>query len=169
MIKVLKNELHIEKWQNEEEATAFMNEINKYYENDLLREKGYIVIDNSDLEPFKSYSSPLRKDGDVSFYTLAKRYMDEEYFERWINGEGTPKESAKFLMQLENNREKYNKEIIEQFELNEQQIVAIVADVKSMFESFIWEEGLVTGITGEKPDYFDEVKNWNKSLLNLFL
>lgn len=156
-------------FENEEEATAFMNEINKYYENDLLREKGYIVIDNSDLEPFKSYSSPLRKDGDVSFYTLAKRYMDEEYFERWINGEGTPKESAKFLMQLENNREKYNKEIIEQFELNEQQIVAIVADVKSMFESFIWEEGLVTGITGEKPDYFDEVKNWNKSMLNLFL
>ena len=46
---------------NEQEATSFMNEINKYYKNDVLREKGYVVIDNSDLKPFKNYSSPLSK------------------------------------------------------------------------------------------------------------
>ncbi|KKB34530.1 hypothetical protein PYH69_08540 [Mammaliicoccus lentus] len=66
---------------NEQEATSFMNEINKYYENDVLREKRYVVIDNSDLKPFKNYSIPLSNDNDVSFYTLAKKYMDEDYFE----------------------------------------------------------------------------------------
>lgn len=60
--------------------------------------KRYVVIDNSDLKPFKNYSIPLSNDNDVSFYTLAKKYMDEDYFEWFINGEGTATESAKFLM-----------------------------------------------------------------------
>ena len=156
-------------FDNKEEATSFMNEINKYYENDLLREKGYAVIDNSDLEPFRKYSSPLSNGNDASFYTLAKKYMDEDYFERFINGEGTAKESAKFLMQLENNKEKYRKEITEEFEFNEQQVEALVKDVKSMFESFVWEKGHITGTTGEELDYFDELINWNKNMLSLFL
>src|SRR5690625_7069906 len=70
-------------FDNEEERAAFMDEINRYYENDLLREKGYVVFDNSDLEPFKRYSSP-RDNGKVSYMTFAREYMDEDTFERWI-------------------------------------------------------------------------------------
>src|SRR5690625_744345 len=98
--------------------------------NDVLREKGYVVIDNSDLKPFKNYSSPLSNDNDVSFYTLAKKYMDEDYFERFINGEGTAMESGKFLMQLKNNKEKYSKEIIDEFEINEQQVEEQITAVR---------------------------------------
>jgi len=156
-------------FDNKQEATSFMNEINKYYKNDVLREKGYVVIDNSDLKPFKNYSSPLSKGNDVSFYTLAKRYMDVDYFERFINGEGTAKESAKFLMQLENNKEKYRKEIIEEFELNEQQVEKLVTDTKSMLESFVWENGLVAETIEELPIYYDDIFKWNKNMLNLFL
>lgn len=160
----------VEKYlDNEQEATSFMNEINKYYENDVLREKGYVVIDNSDLKPFKNYSSPFSNDNDVSFYTLAKKYMDEDYFERFINGEGTATESAKFLMQLKNNIEKYSKEIIDEFEINEQQVEEQITAVKSILESFVWENGLVTGTSEEQPNYLDKILKWNKNMLNLFL
>lgn len=155
-------------FDNEQEARSFMNEINKYYENDVLREKGYVVIDNSDLEPFKNYSSPISKSNDVSFYTLANRYMDENYFERFVNGEGNPAESGKFLMQLQNNKEKYSKEIIEEFELNEQQVEEQITATKSMFESFLWENGLVVRTMEEQPNYLDEILKWNRNMLNLF-
>lgn len=155
-------------FDNEREATSFMNEINKYYDNDVLREKGYIVIDNSGFEPFKNYSSPITNKNDVSFYTLAKRYMDESYFERFVNGEGSPAESRKFLMQLQNNKEKYSKEIIEEFELNEQQIEEQITAIKSMLESFTWENGLVVVTMEKQPDYLDEILNWNQNMLNLF-
>ena len=137
--------------------------------NDVLREKGYVVIDNSDLKPFKNYSSPLSNDNDVSFYTLAKKYMDEDYFERFINGEGTATESGKFLMQLKNNKEKYSKEIIDEFEINEQQAEEQITAVKSILESFVWENGLVTGTSEEQPNYLDKILKWNKNMLNLFL
>ena len=54
-------------------------------------------------------------------------------------------ESAKFLMQLKNNKEKYSKEIIEEFEINEQQVEEQITATKSILESFVWENGLVTG------------------------
>lgn len=155
-------------FDNEQEAVSFMNEIKKYYENDVLREKGYVVIDNSGLEPIKNYSSHISNDDDVSFYTLVKRYMDENYFERFINGEGNPVESAKFLMQLKNNKEKYSEEIIEEFELNEQKVEEQITAIKSMFESFVWENGLVTGTMEEQSSYLVEILNWNKNMLNLF-
>lgn len=155
--------------ENEQEATSFMNEINKYYENDVLREKGYVVIDNSDLKPFKKYSSPISNNNDVSFYTLAQKYMDEDYFERFINGKGTATESARFLMQLKNNKEKYSKEIIEEFELNKQLVEEQITAAKSILESFVWENGLVTETIEEQPNYLDEILKWNKNMLNLFL
>lgn len=46
-------------------------------------------------------------------------------------------------MQHENNKEKYRKNIIEGFELNEQQVEEQIILAKSMLESFVWENGLV--------------------------
>lgn len=154
-------------FDDELEAASFMNEINKYYENDVLREKGYVVFDNSDLEPLKSYSSRMSNDDDISFYTLAKRYMDKDYFERFIKGEGTPKESARFLMEIKNNKEKYREEIIEELELNEQQVEKQITATKSIFDSFVWENGLVTETMEEQPTYLVEILKWNKDMLNL--
>lgn len=117
-------------FDNKQEASSFMNEIIKYYENDVLREKGYVVIDNSDLTPFKKYSSPVS------------------------NGK---------------MKEKYAKEIIEEFELHEQQVEEQIKTTKLMLESFVWENGRVTGPIEEQPNYLVEVLKWNQNMLNLFL
>lgn len=154
-------------FDNDEEKTAFMDEINKYYENDLLREKGYVVFDNSNLKPFKQYSSP-RDGGEVSYMTFAKEYMEADHFERWINNEGTIEETTKFLRQLENNKDKWSKAITNKLEINAQQVKEAIVDVKEMFESFVWEDGRVTETGEERPDFFDKLIKWNEDMLNLF-
>lgn len=158
-------------FDNEEEAAMFMTEITKYYENDILREKGYIVIDNSDIEPFKRYSSPISKEGEVSFYTLAKRYMDEEYFDRFMSGQGTPEQSAKYLMQIQNNKEKYTKEILEENALLEQQSEATIQAAMLLLDSLQWENGRVVASTedSQQPDYLRDLLVWNENMLNLFI
>lgn len=156
-------------FDNEQEASSFMNEINKYYENDVLREKGYIVIDNGNIKPFKTYSSPISNKNEVSFYTLAKRYMDKDYFERFINGEGTPEESAKFLMQLNNNREKYTEAILSESEREEQQAVAAINTAKSALEALEWEHGRNIRTIEGQPSYLYNVLKWNNQMLNLFI
>lgn len=157
-----------ENYLDSEEATAFMNEIKKYYENDLLREKGYIVFDNSEIKPFRSYSSPISDGNEISYYTLAKRYMDGNDFEKFMNGESTTEKLTEFFMKLNHNRENYSKEIIEEFEINEQEIEKLIANVKLIFDSFDWENGRVIGTIGEELDYFAEVMKWNQDMLNMF-
>lgn len=155
-------------FDNEEERAAFMDEINRYYENDLLREKGYVVFDNSDLEPFKSYSSP-RDNGKVSYMALAREYMDEDTFERWVNNEATKAETDKFLNQLVNNQGKWSKAIVDMIELNAQQAEKAIAEVQEMFASFVWEDGRIIATGEEEPDYLNDLLKWNENMLNLFL
>ncbi|GGP16879.1 hypothetical protein [Oceanobacillus neutriphilus] len=155
-------------FDDEQEAAAFMKEINTYYKNDVLREKGYVVFDNSEIEPFKNYSSPLSEDNDVSFYTLAKKYMDKDYLEQFVTGEGTAAESDEFLNQLQTNKEKYRAEIINEFESSQQQAEDQIKAAKSTLDTFIWENGLVTGTTEEQPGYLNDLLKWNKNMLNLF-
>ncbi|MEI3606270.1 hypothetical protein SPD48_11245 [Pseudogracilibacillus sp. SE30717A] len=155
-------------FEDEQEAKNFMDEINRYYENDILRAKGYVVIDNSDIEPFKRYSSPLSNNDDVSFYALTKKYMDKEYFERFINGEGTHKETSEFLLQLQANKEKYTKAILEESVLNEKQTETNIELAKSILESLEWENGRAAKINEEQPSYLDALLKWNNNMLNLF-
>lgn len=152
----------------EDERVAFMDEINRYYENDLLREQWYVVFDNSDLEPFKQYSSP-RDNGKVSYMTFAKEYMDEDTFERWVNNEATKEEMDKFLTQLVNNQGKWSKGVIEAAELNAQLAELAIADVQEMFTFFTWENGRVIETGEEQADYVNDLLKWNEDMLNLFL
>lgn len=153
---------------DEEESKNFMNEIKKYYKNDILREKGYVVIDNSDIQPFKKYSRP-NSNGEVSFYALANKYMDEEYFERFINGEGTAKESAKFLSQLQNNKNTYTEEMLKESKLIEQKAMESINNAKSALEALEWINGRSTIGLEEQPSYLHDLLKWNNSMLNLFI
>lgn len=45
-------------FDNPEDAKAFMDTINRFAENDILRDKGYVVFDNGSDAPFKSYTMP---------------------------------------------------------------------------------------------------------------
>ncbi|HLR91509.1 MAG TPA: hypothetical protein VK048_00430, partial [Atopostipes sp.] len=155
-------------FDNEEERADFLAEVNRYYENDLLREKGYVVFDNGDLEPFKKYSSP-RDSSQVSYMTFAREYMDEEAFERWITNEATKEETDKFFRQLVSNQEKWSREIIEEDELNTQGVEKAIVNVQEMLDSFVWVDGRVIATGEEQPDYLDELIRWNENMLNLFL
>jgi len=62
-----------------------------------------------------------------------------------------------------------SKEIIDEFEINEQQVEEQITAVKSILESFVWENGLVTRTSEEQPNYLDKILKWNKNMLNLFL
>lgn len=155
-------------FDNEEEAIRFLNEIKKYYENDILREKGYVVIDNSDIKPFKKYSSPV-SNNEVSFFALAKKYMDEDYLDRFINGKGTPEESRKFLNQLQQLKKKYTKEMIKEYEQIEQQAVNHIHSAKSMLEKLTWKNGRVTNQFEKQPRYLNDLVEWNNRLLNMFV
>ena len=153
---------------NEAERTAFMDEINRHYENDLLREKGYVVFDNSDLEPFKKYSSP-RDGGQISYMTFAKEYMDDDTYERWINNRATKEETDKFFSQLAANHGNWSKKIVETAEIEAKEAEKAIADVKEMFESFLWKDGRIIKAGEEQPDYLDALIKWNENMLNLFL
>lgn len=158
-------------FDNLEERTAFMDEVNRYYENDMLREKGYVVFDNSDLGPFKKYSSPRDK-GNVSYMALAREYMDEDTFERWINNKASKEETDKFLHHLIKNQGKWSKEIIKVADQSAQLAEKAIAKVQEKFASFTWENGRVIarGEEGEEqPNYFNDLLEWNEHMLNLFL
>jgi len=47
---------------------------------------------------------------------------------------------------------------MEEFASNEHQVEGLIMDLKSMFESFVWEKEFITN-SGEEPDYFDELIN----------
>lgn len=154
-------------FEDEDEATSFMEEIAKYYENDVLREKGYIVIDNSNVQPFKKYSSPNSIGDDVSFRLLAEKFMGKDYLERFINGKGTPEETAKYLLLIKNNKEKYRQELSQEFEANKKLVEEKIEATKALFESFVWENGLVAGPKEDLPSYIHNILNWNKKMLSM--
>src|SRR5690625_1829103 len=154
-------------FDNEKERAAFMEEVNRYYENDLLRERGYVVYDDSDLEPFKKYSS-RRDDNKVSYMTLASEYMDEDTFERWINY-ATEEETDKFFRQLVNNRAKWSREIIEKVEQNAQKAEKAIADAQDMFATFVCADWNFIATGEEQRDYLNKLIKWNEDILNLFL
>lgn len=154
-------------FDNEEEKAVFLDDIYRHYENDLLREQGYVVFDNSDLEPFKEYSSP-RDNGNVSYMALARAYMDEDTFESWNNNKASKEETDKFIRELVNNQGKWSKEIIQASERKAEQAEKAIAEVQEMFVSFDWQDGLFR-VTGEgQPDYLAELMKWNEDMLNLF-
>lgn len=159
-------------FDNEKEAEDFLNEIKKYAENDILREKGYTVLDGSNLEPFKSYSSPMAKNGEISFHGLIKHYMEPVEYERFINGEWTPEESSKFLLEKINNGVKYQEEKIEADKQNEQAVTVQLNEIQALMEELTWENGsIIKSIDGfeQYNTFFDEAIAWNEKMFNLLL
>ena len=61
-------------FDNPDDASAFMENIERFANNDVLREKGYVVIDNSGLPPLPSYQSFVKPDSGISLDAYAKHY-----------------------------------------------------------------------------------------------
>ncbi|MBO1003873.1 hypothetical protein [Pseudogracilibacillus auburnensis] len=156
-------------FESEEEAKAFMDELLEYAENDLLREKGYIVIDHSDMKPFKAYSSPNAKHDEVSLSTIAKRYVDNDYVERMINGKGTPEETRQLLMQIQQHKKKYQNGILSEFVKNERDAINQINSGKEMVKNLEWVDGYVSNnAETDQSDILTALIKWNENMLNLF-
>lgn len=145
-------------FDDEQEAAAFMDEVKRYYENDILREKGFIVFDNSDLRPFRNYSSPSLKDNEVSFSAFAEKYGDDK-----------TSVSATFLMDIEMKRTKYTNEITNEFAAKNKQAEETIAATKSLIESLKWQNGIPVETTEYQPGYLVEILEWNKKMLELLI
>lgn len=61
-------------FDNVDESKDFLSVINEYAENDVLREKGYVVFDNSDMKPFKEYTLPTAPENYICGSTFAEKY-----------------------------------------------------------------------------------------------
>jgi len=110
-------------FDNPDEAKAFLDEVYRFAENDILREKGYIVFENSDMKPFRNYESPL--DGQISWNAYAE--VAGIKLEDVMN---KPQEFFK-LLNTNNNRSKWSEEIVKNFEENEKQVDDIISGIRS--------------------------------------
>ncbi|MPW25480.1 hypothetical protein GC105_06735 [Alkalibaculum sp. M08DMB] len=107
---------------NEDEFNEFLAEINKYVENDVMREKGYVVFDNSDIEPFKNYTFPNATNDYINASSYAKKYGYTN-FEEILNDH---EKLEDFLKVLNKNGETWTKQIVKEFKKNEQLVQSII-------------------------------------------
>ena len=110
------------------EAKAFLDGVNRFAENDILREKGYTVIDGADIAPFRSYINPA--DGSIGWSAYATKYGKSDIREIFAN----PYERQLFFNSLSANQKKWSEEIIKAFENNEKAVADIINTVKSTLD-----------------------------------
>jgi hypothetical protein len=115
-------------FDNPDEAKAFLDGIQQFYDNDVLREKGYTVIEGSDIAPFRSYTMPNAPKGHMSLNAIAKHFGASDEV---LNN---PDKLLGFVVNLfETQRlapEEWNKDIVESFDENEQRIADMISLIR---------------------------------------
>lgn len=108
------------------EAKLFLEGINRFADNDILREKGYIVFGNSDLAPVKSYlMSDLPENINWSEYARKLGYSSiHDVFE-------SPEMLNAFFSALQENRQEWDEEIAKSFSANEANVADVIRRVKA--------------------------------------
>jgi hypothetical protein len=84
-----------------DKAKAFLEKVQRFADNDILREKGYVVFDNSDMQPFKSYMSSVKGSDSVSTAAYARLYQDLGALEK----DSDPQKANAFFNSLRNSNE----------------------------------------------------------------
>ncbi|SNS65343.1 hypothetical protein SAMN05446037_1015108 [Anaerovirgula multivorans] len=152
-------------FDNADEANAFLTEINKYAENDVLREKGYVAFDNSDMEPFKSYTLPTAPDDYFSASAYAKKYGDTDLKDIF-------NDSSKlndFIKTIQKNGEKWRAEIVKEFEENAQNVQNII----NKFKDSLSHVSLNSNFINDMNDSLNGLNQhnaakWSNNILNVF-
>ena len=98
------------------EAQAFLIGIQKFADNDIMREKGYTIIEGSGLEPFKNYAMPEAPDSYINGGAFLKKYDSSLSAKDLVSD--SDKMSA-FLKSILKNGAEWKKEIISDFESKE--------------------------------------------------
>jgi len=113
-------------FENPNEAKAFLDGIKRFYDNDVLREKGYTVLEGPGSPYiFKPYTSP--HNGEININEFAKKYGVIDVKSLLSD----PVKWTGFTSALSRNKEKWSEEIIKAFEDNAQNVTNIINLVKS--------------------------------------
>ena len=113
-------------FDNPDEAKAFLDGIKRFYYNDILREKGYTVLEGSGSPYiFKSYTSP--HNGEININEFSKKYGISDVKSLLSD----PIKWTEFTSELNKNKDKWSEEIIKAFEDNAQNVTNIINLVKS--------------------------------------
>lgn len=156
-------------FDDEQEAGNFLIEVTTHYENDLLREQGYVALDGSDVKPFKSYSSPLNSKNEVSFYHFIKNHLNEDELARFLAGDTTPQESRKLLQSFQQNKRKMSEEKIKESAFHEQIVEETIAIAKASVDALQWKNGQLMKPEGVRSRFLDDLIKWNNALLQMFI
>ena len=112
-----------------DEAKAFLDGIMKFYENDVMRDKGYIVIEGSDIAPFRSYTMPNAPKGHMSANAIAKHFGASDEV---LND---PDKLLEFVANLHKNQattpQEWKSDIVKSFDENAQRVADIISLIKA--------------------------------------
>jgi hypothetical protein len=135
-----------------DKANAFINKVQRFADNDILREKGYVVFDNSDMTPFKSYMSSVKDSDSVSSTAYARLYQDSSvldkdsgpqqanaFFNSLRGGEGVAEileagGFSAFIKAIGNNKAEWDALLSGNFAKNEKYVEDIINNVKSTLD-----------------------------------
>ena len=122
-----------------EAKKTFLDEINRYAELDVLREKGYICWeeDGIDYEPYKSYSMPNAPEGFVRGSLIAKKAGLSDMLEASQN----LIQFAAYKATLMGSNRNLRNQIINDFNRNEKNVENIITQIKNSID----EEALAKG------------------------
>ena len=114
-------------FDNPDDASAFMENIERFANNDVLREKGYVVIDNSGLPPLPSYQSFVKPDIGISLDAYAKHYGLAHSHELFADKQTF----NAFYSTLIRHGDLRREEIVQRFADNEKMVAEILDKVKN--------------------------------------
>lgn len=151
-----------------EDAEIFLDKIKKSAENDILREKGYVVLDNSEIKKIPSYSNAINSD-EVSFSSMAKKYFDNGFNENFINGRISAEELNEFYLKVGENKSKWEIEIKNEFEEKSKHVEKIIEDTEKKFEEISYDRNQFKNQVSSLLESIDkkEIANWHEKLLKL--
>lgn len=134
---------HASESMEEEEAQDFMDIVNEFYNEDVLREMGFrIGEDGVPVPGFQSESSE-----EATFNEFAKRFGEEGFLDRLKNGETKEGEFLSFIAKLQQNRKAWTEIIREDFDKRSEAIGKQVERMQEMFDA----------ISSFDPDFLDNM------------
>lgn len=124
---------------NPDEAKAFLKKVQEAADNDILREKGYVVIEGSGIEPFRNYTMPGAPEGYVNTSALLKKYDPNLSMRELMEN---PSKYNAFASEAQKYEQQWAAETILSFEQNAANVDGIIKQVKDTFDRSLAEENI---------------------------
>ncbi|WP_051569383.1 hypothetical protein [Alkaliphilus transvaalensis] len=153
-------------FNDKEEGNDFFEKVNQSAERDILREKGYIVFDNSNMKPFKSYSMANAPEDYINLKAYAEKYGNTDLKE--IFSDSTKLKDFMEAIKLKGGS--WREEIVREFADNERSVENSLKEIKNSLNHVRLDQHFIK----DMEDSLREMNNhdaakWTTNLLNLLL